>query len=111
MRPKDDLVAPKDNVQKDVHRTRPLATALVHGGIRYNTERQNLARRTALAQPKSCSYHNASIWFGSSPLVGRVNWKTAPRGTFALAHNRPACATMIERHIDNPTPKPLGLVV
>jgi hypothetical protein len=44
-------------------------------------------------------------------LVGKVNWKTAPRGTFALAHDRPPCATMIERHIDGPAPKPPGLVV
>jgi hypothetical protein len=35
----------------------------------------------------------------------------APRGTFALAHNRPPCASMIERQIDNPSPKPLGFVL
>jgi hypothetical protein len=28
---------------------------------------------------------------------------------FALAHNRPPCASMIERQIDSPNPKPLGL--
>jgi hypothetical protein len=35
----------------------------------------------------------------------------APQGTFVLAHNRPPCASMIERQIDNPSPKPLGLVL
>jgi two-component system, sensor histidine kinase and response regulator len=30
----------------------------------------------------------------------------APQGTFARAHNRPPCASMIERQIDSPSPKP-----
>ena len=42
---------------------------------------------------------------------GRVNWNTAPRGSFADAHNRPPCASMIERQIDSPMPRPPGLVV
>jgi hypothetical protein len=29
----------------------------------------------------------------------------APRGRFALAHNRPPCDSMIERQIDRPSPK------
>ena len=33
-----------------------------------------------------------------------------PRGTFALAHDRPPCASIVERQIDSPNPKPLGLV-
>src|SRR6185369_3948976 len=35
---------------------------------------------------------------------GSMNWKTAPGATVALAHNRPPCASMIERQIDNPIP-------
>ena len=42
---------------------------------------------------------------------GRVNWNTAPRGSFADAHNRPPCASMIERQIARPMPRPSGLVV
>jgi hypothetical protein len=35
----------------------------------------------------------------------------APLGTFELAHNRPPWASMIERQIDSPSPKPPGLIV
>jgi hypothetical protein len=35
----------------------------------------------------------------------------APLGTFGLAHNHPPSASMIERQIDSPIPKPLALVV
>jgi hypothetical protein len=35
----------------------------------------------------------------------------APQGTFALAHNRPLCASIIDRQIDSPSPKPPGFVV
>lgn len=42
--------------------------------------------------------------------VGTVNCRIAPRGSFALAHNSPPCAWMIERQIDSPNPRPLGLV-
>src|SRR5258705_432080 len=48
------------------------------------------------------------------PLSGwadTVNSNVAPRGTFALAHRRPLCASMIERQIDSPSPKPPGFVV
>ena len=37
--------------------------------------------------------------------------KIAPRGTLGLAHNRPLCASIIDRQIDSPSPKPLGFVV
>jgi hypothetical protein len=46
-----------------------------------------------------------------SGWAGKVNLKVAPRGTFALAHNRPPCASMIERQIDSPNPKLPGFVV
>jgi hypothetical protein len=39
-----------------------------------------------------------------------VNWKTAPRGSFGLAHNRPPFASMIDLHIDSPIPKPPDFV-
>ena len=37
--------------------------------------------------------------------------KDRASGAFALAHNRPPCASIIERQIDNPIPMPAGLVV
>ena len=40
-----------------------------------------------------------------------VNSKAAPRGRFALAHNCPLCASIIDRQIDSPSPKPPGFVV
>jgi len=40
-----------------------------------------------------------------------VNSNVAPRGRFALAHNCPLCASIIDRQIDSPSPKPLGFVV
>jgi hypothetical protein len=40
-----------------------------------------------------------------------VNSNVAPRGTFALAHRRPPCASMIDRQIDRPIPKPPDFVV
>ena len=42
---------------------------------------------------------------------GRLNRKTAPRGSFAEAHSCPSCASMIERQIESPIPMPLDLVV
>jgi hypothetical protein len=30
--------------------------------------------------------------------------KIAPRGTLGLAHNRPLCASIIDRQIDSPSP-------
>src|ERR1700733_4888962 len=48
---------------------------------------------------------------GTVELDGNVNWKTAPRGALALAHNRPPYGSMIERQIDSPSPRPFGLVV
>src|SRR4051794_32355813 len=46
-----------------------------------------------------------------SASAGRVKRKTAPRGSFAPAHNRPPCASTIERRIDRPSPNLPGLVV
>jgi hypothetical protein len=46
-----------------------------------------------------------------SGQAGTVNSKMAPWGTFAFAHNRPPCASMIERQMGSPIPKPFGLVV
>jgi hypothetical protein len=43
--------------------------------------------------------------------TGKVNRKTAPLGSFAPAHNRPPCASTIERQIERPNPNPPGLVV
>src|ERR1043165_9065714 len=46
-----------------------------------------------------------------SALVGKVNWKTAPRGEFAVAQRRPPCASIIVRLIASPIPMPSGFVV
>ena len=46
-----------------------------------------------------------------SRSAGNVNVKTAPRGSPAATHNRPSCASMIERQIDRPIPSPLDFVV
>jgi hypothetical protein len=46
-----------------------------------------------------------------SGWTATVNSKMAPPSTFALAHNLPPCALMIERQIKRPRPKPAGLVV
>ncbi len=42
---------------------------------------------------------------------GTVNCMTAPRGTLAVAHSRPPCASIIRRLIASPRPRPCGLVV
>ena len=55
--------------------------------------------------------HSLSHWIPPVPAAGTENWKTAPGGTFALAHSRPPCASMIERQIDSPRPRPSGFVV
>src|SRR6476620_1463504 len=39
---------------------------------------------------------------------GRVNWKVAPGPLLGAANNRPSCASMIDREIDNPMPMPPG---
>ena len=39
----------------------------------------------------------------SSCSEGRVNWNTAPRGSFAVTHSRPPCVSMIDRQLS-----PLG---
>ncbi len=43
--------------------------------------------------------------------AGTVKLNSAPRGMFAVAHNRPPCASMIDWQIDSPNPNPEGLVV
>ena len=48
---------------------------------------------------------------GASFSTGSVNLNTAPRGTLALAHSRPRCASMIERLIAMPIPVRAGLMV
>ena len=59
------------------------------------------------AQPPSCP-DDVCSGYG---CTGVKNLKIAPRGSFASTHNRPPCASMIERQIDRPIPKPVGLVV
>ena len=46
-----------------------------------------------------------------SGWVRTVKLKIAPLGRLAVTHNRPPCASMIERQIDSPMPKPSGFVV
>jgi hypothetical protein len=46
-----------------------------------------------------------------SCVGGKVNLNTAPRGSFASAHNRPPWASMMDLQIDKPIPTPLALVV
>src|SRR5262245_31241645 len=99
--------------------------ATVGAGSRYAAGRANMRRRALSngdwiraagnaavfirtrhgAAAKGCNHEVMSGW------AGKVNSKVAPRGTFALAHNRPPCASMIERQIDSPIPKPPGFVV
>src|ERR1700736_4753529 len=47
--------------------------------------------------------------FSLSP--GKVNSKTAPRGSFPAAVIRPPCASTMDRQIERPIPIPAGLVV
>src|ERR1700675_3965884 len=57
--------------------------------------------------------HEVQAWIGNalSAFTGRVNCNVAPWGTFAVAHNRPPWASMIERQTEGPIPMPLDLVV
>ena len=52
----------------------------------------------AAAAPKHQSRCN--VWW-----VDTVNSNVAPRGRFALAHNCPLCASIIDRQIDSPSPQ------
>jgi hypothetical protein len=54
----------------------------------------------------SCGYE-----LPPSARSGSANAKTAPRGMLALAQSRPPCASMIDRLMASPMPKPCGLVV
>src|SRR4051812_38184861 len=58
-----------------------------------------------------CGVWSAWLVGAVSWLELMVKWKTAPRGSFALAHSRPPCAATMERQIESPSPKPVGLVV
>src|SRR2546425_5708006 len=40
------------------------------------------------------------------PRAGRTNWNVAPWPAFGVAHNRPPCASMIDRLIESPIPRP-----
>ena len=42
---------------------------------------------------------------------GTVKRKMAPRGAFASATREPPCASMIDRQMESPMPRPLVLVV
>lgn len=91
-------------------------------------------RRTRSTTPTSASRHLACHrmrtraaprcgrtdgLFSSSPqsrcstsgAAGNVNSKLAPWGAFTVAHNRPPCASMMDREIDRPIPRPPGFVV
>jgi hypothetical protein len=57
---------------------------------------------------RGCEGSNQDVMSG---WADTVNSNVAPRGTFALAHNRPPCASMIERQIDRPIPMPADFVV
>jgi hypothetical protein len=56
--------------------------------------------------------HGLGVHHGTPSFpLGTVNCTTAPRGTFAVAHSRPPCASIIRRLIASPRPSPCGLVV
>ena len=57
-------------------------------------------------RPRPSTNHDAM-----SGWADTVNSNVAPRGRFALAHNYPLCASIIDRQIDSPSPKPPGFVV
>ena len=62
--------------------------------------------RTGHAAARPSANHDAM-----SGWADTVNSNVAPRGRFALAHNCPLCASIIDRQIDSPSPKPPGFVV
>ena len=47
----------------------------------------------------------------TSTAMGTVKWKAVPCGVRADAHKRPPCASMIDRQIESPMPRPSDLVV
>ena len=47
----------------------------------------------------------------SERIWGNVNCNMSLRGSLALAHSRPPCASMIARQIERPIPSPRGLVL
>ena len=62
------------------------------------------ARTAARERYDAHSRHAASC------EAGKVMWRVAPWGAFAVAQICPPCASTIERQIDSPMPMPLGLV-
>ena len=48
---------------------------------------------------------------GNEALTGKTNWNVAPRPGLCDAHSRPPRASMIERLIPRPMPRPSDLVV
>src|SRR5713226_6135305 len=57
-------------------------------------------------RPRPSANHDAM-----SGWADTVNSNVAPRGRFALAHNCPLCASIIDRQIDSRSPKPSGFVL
>ena len=56
--------------------------------------------------PRPHSTHDAT-----AGCAGTMKLKIAPCGVLGLAHNRPLCASIIDRQIDSPSPKPSDFVV
>jgi hypothetical protein len=77
-----------------------------HATSQPEVQRQH-SRLSGPSFPKGRAPNHAAL----SACVGNANLKMAPRGSFAVAHMRPSCASMIERQIDSPIPKPPDLVV
>src|SRR5882762_3717937 len=50
-------------------------------------------------------------WRYAGTSMGTVKRNTVPCGEPGDTHKRPPCASMIERQIDNPKPRPSGFVV
>src|SRR5436190_12782564 len=46
-----------------------------------------------------------SLW------TGTMNWNVAPTVAFEVAHKCPPCASMADRLIDSPIPRPSGFIV
>ena len=98
--------------------TRPDSVRDLRTGVRRRAQlcfRRTLRRRKAGARAcadRRTSHSNvATSARRSSCFAGRLNWNKAPRGSLAVTHSRPPCASMIERQIAKPIPIPSGLVV
>jgi hypothetical protein len=78
-----------------------------------NGHRQSLRTKDefearALLQPPGAAPRCLSYGL---PAAARLNRKVAPAPWFTSAHNRPPCASMIDRLIASPMPIPCGFVV